>query len=53
MALSFFCRSIVPFLKKYGINPATGEKLSAKELVRLKFHKNADGGYSRFFINCL
>lgn len=37
--------NIVPFLKKYGINPATGEKLSAKELVRLNFHKNADGKY--------
>ncbi|WAR03421.1 PPIL2-like protein [Mya arenaria] len=34
--------SIVPFLKKYGINPVTGDKLSAKELVRLNFHKNAD-----------
>ncbi|XP_052800214.1 RING-type E3 ubiquitin-protein ligase PPIL2-like [Mya arenaria] len=37
--------SIVPFLKKYGINPVTGDKLSAKELVRLNFHKNADGKY--------
>ncbi|KAL4223912.1 RING-type E3 ubiquitin-protein ligase ppil2 [Mactra antiquata] len=37
--------NIVPFLKKYGINPATGEKLSAKELIRLNFHKNADGKY--------
>ncbi|WAR03401.1 PPIL3-like protein [Mya arenaria] len=37
-----FFRSIVPFLKKYGINPVTGDKLSAKELVRLNFHKNAD-----------
>ncbi|XP_053375237.1 RING-type E3 ubiquitin-protein ligase PPIL2-like [Mercenaria mercenaria] len=37
--------NIVPFLKKHGINPATGEKLSAKDLVRLKFHKNADGKY--------
>lgn len=37
--------NIVPFLKKYGINPANGEKISAKELIKLNFHKNADGKY--------
>ena len=31
--------NIIPFLKKYGVDPATGEKLEAKELVRLHFHK--------------
>lgn len=41
----FDLMNIVPFLKKYGVNPATGEKLSAKDLVRLNFHKNAEGKY--------
>ncbi|CAF0831224.1 unnamed protein product [Adineta steineri] len=33
--------SIVPFLKKFGRHPVTGEKLEAKQLVKLNFHKNA------------
>lgn len=37
--------NIVPFLKKYGINPATGEKLSAKDLIKLNFHKNSEGKF--------
>nr|KAG5704687.1 hypothetical protein BaRGS_025329 [Batillaria attramentaria] len=41
----FDLMNIVPFLKKYGVNPATGEKLSAKDLIRLHFHKNAEGKY--------
>lgn len=41
----FDLMNIVPFLKKYGLNPATGEKLSAKDLIRLNFHKNAKGDY--------
>lgn len=41
----FDLMNIVPFLKKYGINPVTGEKLSAKELIKLNFHKNGDGKY--------
>jgi len=36
---------IVPYLKKYGFNPVTGEKLDAKSLVKLHFHKNNDGEY--------
>jgi len=32
--------NIIPFLKKFGINPATGEKLLAKDLVKLNFFKN-------------
>lgn len=35
--------SIIPYLKKYGSNPVTGEPLNAKELIKLKFSKNADG----------
>ncbi|KAK7088656.1 RING-type E3 ubiquitin-protein ligase PPIL2-like [Littorina saxatilis] len=41
----FDLMNIVPFLKKYGINPATGEKMSAKELIRLTFYKNSDDKY--------
>ncbi|XP_064612285.1 LOW QUALITY PROTEIN: RING-type E3 ubiquitin-protein ligase PPIL2-like [Liolophura sinensis] len=37
--------NIVPFLKKYGINPTTGEKMTAKDLIKLHFHKNAEGKY--------
>jgi len=36
-------RNIVPYLKKYGTNPATGEKLEAKSLIKLNFFKNANG----------
>uniref|UniRef100_A0A0B7A8V7 RING-type E3 ubiquitin transferase n=1 Tax=Arion vulgaris TaxID=1028688 RepID=A0A0B7A8V7_9EUPU len=41
----FDLMNIVPFLKKYGINPSNGEKLSAKDLIRLHFHKNSQGQY--------
>jgi len=41
----FDLMNIVPFLKKYGRHPVTGEKLDAKSLIRLKFHKNASGKY--------
>uniref|UniRef100_A0A672JCD0 RING-type E3 ubiquitin transferase n=1 Tax=Salarias fasciatus TaxID=181472 RepID=A0A672JCD0_SALFA len=37
--------SIVPWIKKYGTNPATGEKLEAKSLIKLNFSKNNDGKY--------
>ncbi|KAK3085164.1 hypothetical protein FSP39_025276 [Pinctada imbricata] len=37
--------NIVPFLKRYGISPVTGEKMTAKDLIKLHFHKNANGKY--------
>ncbi|XP_066465955.1 RING-type E3 ubiquitin-protein ligase PPIL2 isoform X2 [Tiliqua scincoides] len=37
--------NIVPWLKKYGTNPITGEKLDAKSLIKLNFAKNIDGKY--------
>ncbi|KAI9028515.1 peptidyl-prolyl cis-trans isomerase-like 2 [Hyaloraphidium curvatum] len=37
--------SIVPWLKKHGVSPVTGEKLSSKDLVKLNFSKNAEGDY--------
>lgn len=41
----FDIMNIVPFLKKYGINPVTGEKITAKDLIHLNFHKNSRGKY--------
>ncbi|GAB6030361.1 hypothetical protein CHUAL_006022 [Chamberlinius hualienensis] len=41
----FDLMSIVPFVKKYSLNPVTGEKLDAKSLIKLKFHKDAEGKY--------
>lgn len=35
--------NIIPYLKKFGTNPATGEKLNAKTLTKLNFFKNANG----------
>ena len=35
--------SIVPYLKKYGMNPVNGDALNAKDLVKLNFSKNNDG----------
>ncbi|NXW49873.1 PPIL2 ligase, partial [Nyctiprogne leucopyga] len=37
--------SIVPWIKKYGTNPITGEKLDAKSLIKLNFAKNSEGKY--------
>ncbi len=31
--------NIVPYLKKHGVNPVTGQKMSLKDLVRLHYHK--------------
>ncbi|XP_020852221.1 RING-type E3 ubiquitin-protein ligase PPIL2 isoform X3 [Phascolarctos cinereus] len=37
--------NIVPWIKKYGTNPSSGEKLDAKSLIRLNFTKNSEGKY--------
>ncbi|GAA5991894.1 hypothetical protein JCM5350_001966 [Sporobolomyces pararoseus] len=37
--------AIIPFLKQHGTDPMTGKKLTAGELIRLNFYKNADGQY--------
>ncbi|XP_070573457.1 RING-type E3 ubiquitin-protein ligase PPIL2-like isoform X1 [Ptychodera flava] len=37
--------NIIPYLKKYGSNPITGEPMEAKGLIKLHFHKNADGKF--------
>ncbi|KAI7813185.1 RING-type E3 ubiquitin-protein ligase PPIL2 [Triplophysa rosa] len=41
----FDLMSIVPWIKKYGTNPITGEKLEAKSLIKLNISKNNDGKY--------
>uniref|UniRef100_A0A1I8EVD6 RING-type E3 ubiquitin-protein ligase PPIL2 n=1 Tax=Wuchereria bancrofti TaxID=6293 RepID=A0A1I8EVD6_WUCBA len=41
----FDLTQIIPYLKKYGINPVTGKKMTAKELIHLKFDKDSDGNF--------
>lgn len=41
----FDLMNIVPWLKKHGTNPVTGEKMEYKELIKLSMHKNEDGEY--------
>lgn len=41
----FDLMNIVPFLKKFGVNPINGTKLDAKSLIKLNFHKNSEGKY--------
>lgn len=36
---------IIPYIKKYGTNPVTGEKLETKNLIKLNFHKNEKDEY--------
>ncbi|OBZ89304.1 Peptidyl-prolyl cis-trans isomerase-like 2 [Choanephora cucurbitarum] len=36
---------IIPYIKKYGTNPVTGEKLETKQLIKLNFHKNDKDEY--------
>ncbi|CAH8501428.1 unnamed protein product [Schistosoma margrebowiei] len=41
----FDLENILPFLKKYGINPVTGLKMKMSELIKLNFHRNSDGKF--------
>lgn len=36
---------IAPYLKKYGLNPVTGKKLHAKDLIPLNFAKDSEGNF--------
>ncbi|KAI9485379.1 MAG: peptidyl-prolyl cis-trans isomerase-like 2 [Benjaminiella poitrasii] len=36
---------IIPYIKKYGTNPVTGEKLEMKNLIKLNFYKNEKDEY--------
>ena len=37
--------NVVPYIKKFGKHPVTGQPLAIGDLVKLHFHKNADGEY--------
>ncbi|XP_062896978.1 RING-type E3 ubiquitin-protein ligase PPIL2 [Mobula hypostoma] len=37
--------SIIPWIKKFGTHPTTGEKLDVKSLIKLNYHKNNEGKY--------
>ncbi|KAF5402009.1 Peptidyl-prolyl cis-trans isomerase [Paragonimus heterotremus] len=43
--LIFFRRNVLPFVRKHGLNPVTGKKMKAGELIKLNFHRNSDGKY--------
>jgi peptidyl-prolyl cis-trans isomerase-like protein 2 len=35
----------MPYIKKFGKHPITGRPITAKDLIRLTFHKNPQGEY--------
>eukprot|EP01113_Clastostelium_recurvatum_P004045 TRINITY_DN11794_c0_g1_i1.p1 TRINITY_DN11794_c0_g1~~TRINITY_DN11794_c0_g1_i1.p1 ORF type:complete len:563 (+),score=185.37 TRINITY_DN11794_c0_g1_i1:30-1691(+) len=37
--------NIVPFIRKHKKDPISGRPLAAKDLIKLKFHKNVEGAY--------
>jgi peptidyl-prolyl cis-trans isomerase-like protein 2 len=37
--------NILPYIRKYGTNPVTGEPLKVEDLIKLNIHKNGDGDY--------
>ncbi|KAH8261054.1 hypothetical protein KR044_002623 [Drosophila immigrans] len=41
----FEYEAILKFLRKYKLNPITGQKMDAKSLIKLHFHKNANEEY--------
>uniref|UniRef100_A0A5K3EZD8 RING-type E3 ubiquitin transferase n=1 Tax=Mesocestoides corti TaxID=53468 RepID=A0A5K3EZD8_MESCO len=41
----FDLENVLPFVKKYGINPVTGKKMKTNELIKLNFSKNSEGKY--------
>lgn len=41
----FECDAILKFLEKYQVHPITGKKVTANNLIELKFHRNSDNEY--------
>ncbi|KAN0064003.1 cyclophilin peptidyl-prolyl cis-trans isomerase Cyp8 [Thecaphora frezii] len=41
----FELTNVIPFVKKYGVNPATGQPLDLDDLTKLNFAKNERGRY--------
>lgn len=37
--------NIIPWIKKYGSNPITGDKMTQEDLIAITFHKNTDNEY--------
>ena len=37
--------NILPYIRKFKKHPVTGEPLSVKDIVPLKYHKNLEGDY--------
>lgn len=33
----------MPYLKKFGVNPVTGKKMTSKDLIHIKFDKDDEG----------
>ncbi|KAF8568469.1 hypothetical protein P879_07866 [Paragonimus westermani] len=41
----FDLENVLPFVRKHGLNPVTGKKMKASELIKLNFYRNSDGKY--------
>ncbi|EQC26258.1 hypothetical protein SDRG_15919 [Saprolegnia diclina VS20] len=41
----FDIEAVIPYVKEHNINPVTGQPLAVKDLIKLRFHKNASGEY--------
>ncbi|XP_047527968.1 RING-type E3 ubiquitin-protein ligase PPIL2 [Vanessa atalanta] len=41
----FELQPVIPFLKKFKVNPVTGKKIDIKSLIKLNFFKNSAGEY--------
>jgi hypothetical protein len=48
LLLASECRSIIPYIKKFGKHPVTGAALKQEDLIPLTFHKNTDGELKTF-----
>ena len=42
--------NIVPFVRKHKVSPVDGTPLSLKDLIRVHFHRNAEGLFLFLFI---
>ncbi|OQR88285.1 peptidylprolyl isomerase [Achlya hypogyna] len=41
----FDIEAVIPYVKEHNMNPVTGTPLAVKDLIKLRFHKNAQGEY--------
>lgn len=47
------CRTIVPYIRKFGKHPVTGAPLKGEDLIPLIFHKNSEGFFFFFPTNLI